>query len=484
MASRPGLFVRSRRLALVLGETLLLLIVCGAITNYSEIVQLLTPHRGSAPFEAPWRLMLIRGGLLTLLCQVCFTLQDLYDWRVTSNPNQTSLKLLESVFYAGILIGLASYTLTTGAALIGTPLLKEMAESLNQPWSSLAALVAVLPVAHFYRVFFHWIFRRWQLNDRVLLVGAGSMARTITEELRRLSDPGYQIIGFARCDPSEAESADLPCLGSADQLSAVAQRHQANRVVVALDERRAKLPIIELLNCRLAGMRVEEAELLYERLTGKIAVQRLRPSYLVFSEGFTRGRITFAVKRALDVVLAIAGLALLAPFAVVIGIVIKLESRGPVFYSQKRVGRDGRVFTCWKFRSMRSDAESGGPQWAARDDARVTRFGRVLRRTRIDEFPQMWNVLRNEMSFVGPRPERPFFVDELRKQIPFYMERLLVKPGLTGWAQINYQYGASVADALTKLQHDLYYIKNLSIWLDLLILARTVKVIVLRRGAV
>jgi exopolysaccharide biosynthesis polyprenyl glycosylphosphotransferase len=190
------------------------------------------------------------------------------------------------------------------------------------------------------------------------------------------------------------------------------------------------------------------------------------------------------VKRALDVVLAIAGLALLAPFAVVIGIVIKLESRGPVFYSQKRVGRDGRIFTCWKFRSMRSDAESSGPQWAAKDDARVTRFGRILRRTRIDEFPQMWNVLRNEMSFVGPRPERPFFVDELRKRIPFYMERLLVKPGLTGWAQINYQYGASVADALTKLQHDLYYIKNLSIWLDLLILVRTVKVIVLRRGAV
>jgi sugar transferase (PEP-CTERM system associated) len=484
MASRPGVLVPSRRLALILGETVVLLTVCFAITNYSEIVQLITRHRGSAPFVPPWRLMLIRGALLTLLCQVCFTLQDLYDWRVTSNPNQTSLKLLESVFYAGILIGLASYALTTGAALFGSPALKETAESLNQPWSSLAALVAVLPVAHFYRVFFHWVFARWQLNDRVLLVGAGSMARTLTEELRRLRDPGYEIIGFARCDPAEAASDDLPCLGTADQLSAVAQKHHANRVVVALDERRSKLPIIELLNCRLAGLRVEEAELLYERLTGKIAVQRLRPSYLVFAEGFTRGRITFAVKRALDVALAIVGLAILVPIGIVIGLVIKFESRGPVFYWQKRVGRDGRIFTCWKFRSMRSDAEKSGPQWAAKDDRRVTRFGRLLRRTRLDEFPQMWNVLRNEMSFVGPRPERPFFVDELRKQIPFYMERLLVKPGLTGWAQINYQYGSSVEDALTKLQHDLYYIKNLSIWLDLLILVRTIKVIVLRRGAV
>jgi len=186
----------------------------------------------------------------------------------------------------------------------------------------------------------------------------------------------------------------------------------------------------------------------------------------------------------LDLGVAAPALALVSPLFAIIAVAIKLTSRGPVFYGQTRVGKDGRIFTVYKFRSMRTDAETGGPQWAAKDDRRVTRVGRFIRLTRIDELPQIWNVLRNEMSFVGPRPERPFFVDELRKQIPYYMERLLVKPGLTGWAQINYQYGSSVEDAVTKLQFDLYYIKNLSIWLDLLILVRTIKVIVLRRGAV
>ena len=481
MAARNGIFVPSRRLALILGETVLLSIVCGAITSYTDVVTAIAGARGGFWSALPWHLMLGRGAVLALLCQGCFTLQDLYDWRVTSNPNQTSLKLLESVFYAGILIGMAFFALEAGANLFDT---RPFRAYLSQPWPSLAALVAVLPVAHFYRVLFHWSFARWQLNERVVLVGSGSMGHTLVEELRRLRDPGYEIIGFATCEAPASAPPDVPCLGSCDDLSALVLKHRASRVVVALDERRGRLPMIELLNCRLAGLRVEEAELLYERITGKIAVQRLRPSYLVFAEGFTRGRVTFAVKRALDVLIALAMLPVALPLSVVVSLVIRLESRGPALYGQKRVGRDGRIFTCWKFRSMRIDAETGGPQWAAKDDRRVTRVGRFIRLTRIDELPQIWNVLRNEMSFVGPRPERPFFVDELRKQIPYYMERLLVKPGLTGWAQINYQYGSSVEDAVTKLQFDLYYIKNLSIWLDLLILVRTIKVIVLRRGAV
>ena len=338
----------------------------------------------------------------------------------------------------------------------------------------------MLPIAHFYRVLFHWSFARWQLNERVVLVGSGSMGHTLVEELRRLRDPGYEIIGFATCDAPTNAPPDVPCLGSCDDLSALVLKHRASRVVVALDERRGRLPMIELLNCRLAGLRVEEADSLRTQRSRCSASE----SYLVFAEGFTRGRVTFAVKRALDVLIALVALVVAVPLSIVVAAVIKIESRGPALYGQKRVGRDGRIFTCWKFRSMRLDAESGGPQWAAKDDRRVTRVGRLIRLTRIDELPQIWNVLKNEMSFVGQRPERPFFVDELRKQIPYYMERLLVKPGLTGWAQINYQYGSSVEDAVTKLQFDLYYIKNLSIWLDLLILVRTIKVIVLRRGAV
>ncbi len=480
MALANGNALSTRRLALVLGESALLWLVCTAVTSFRDVIEVYARPEGGSISDVVWPPFVWRGAVLTLICQICFMLQDLYDWRVTSNSNQTSVKLLESIFYAGILVGMVHYAIHSGASVIPPP---RVAAYTSRPWTSLAALVAVLPVSHFYRVFFHWIFARWQLHERVLLVGAGNMAHTLLQEIHRLHDPAYELIGYVNCDAEPAKDFELPCLGPADQLESIAGTHRASRVVVALDERRGKLPVIELLNCRLSGMRVEEAELLYERLTGKIAVQRLRPSYLVFSEGFTQGRVTFAVKRALDLVLSIVGLMLAVPIALVTAVAIKAESRGPVFYGQTRVGKDGRVFTVYKFRSMRTDAEKGGPQWAAKNDSRVTRVGQFIRKTRIDEIPQMWNVLRNEMSFVGPRPERPFFVDELRKQIPYYMERLLVKPGLTGWAQINYQYGSSVEDALTKLQYDLWYIKNLSIFVDLLIVLRTIKVIVLRRGA-
>jgi len=481
MAFASGTALSRRRIALILGESVLLLLVCGTITGYREILDFVTAPANTSPPQIPWSRLLLRGGTLTLLCQICFTLQDLYDWRVTSNPNQTSVKLLESVFYAGVLVLLAHYAIHAAAAYVPAA---AVATFTSGAFASIFALIAVLPVAHFYRVFFHWVFAHWQFNDRVVLVGAGSMAQTLVQELQRLKDPGYELIGYVTCDDVPASDPPLPCLGRSDELAAIAQKHRANRVAVALDERRGKLPILELLNCRLSGLRVEESELLYERLTGKIAVQRLRPSHLVFSEGFTQGRATFAVKRAIDVALAVLGLLAAAPIGLLVAIAVKLDSPGPVFFGQTRVGKDGRVFTVWKFRSMRTDAEKGGPQWAAKNDSRVTRIGRLIRATRIDELPQMWNVLRNEMSFVGPRPERPFFVDELRRRIPYYMERLLVKPGLTGWAQINYQYGSSVEDALTKLQYDLYYIKNLSVWLDVLVLLRTLKVIALRRGAI
>lgn len=480
MAFGIGSTLTFRRLTLVLGETVLLLLVCGLVTTFPDWLDLISQQGELSLDVLPWTKMALRGGALTVLLQACFVLQDLYDWRVTSNRNQTSIKLLESIFYAGVLVGLVHYGLHAGASLIDPA---QVAAFTSKPWTSLVALVAVAPVSYGYRWLFHWVFAQWEFKDRVLLVGAGSMARTLSDELSRLRDPGYELIGYVRCDDAPSSELTLPCLGAAPDLFRIAQEARASRVVVAMDERRGKLPILELLNCRLGGMRVDEAETLYEKLTAKIAVQRLRPSHLVFSHGFTQGRVTFAVKRLADIAMATVGLVLAAPIALVTALLIKLESRGPALYGQARVGKDGRVFTVWKLRSMRSDAESAGPQWAARNDSRVTRIGRIIRMTRIDEIPQLWNVLRNEMSLVGPRPERPFFVEELRKQIPYYMERLIVKPGLTGWAQINYQYGSSVEDAVTKLQYDLYYIKNLSIWLDLLILLRTVKVIVLRRGA-
>jgi sugar transferase (PEP-CTERM system associated) len=230
-------------------------------------------------------------------------------------------------------------------------------------------------------------------------------------------------------------------------------------------------------------VRVEDAATTYERITGKILVDDLKPSWLVFSDGFNASRVTRVVKRLFDLACAVAAFVVAAPLMLLTALAIRLDSPGPIFYCQERVGESGRRFTLCKFRSMRIDAEQGTPVWAADKDDRVTRVGRFIRLTRLDELPQLWNVLRGDMSFVGPRPERPFFVDQLAETIPLYMARHAVKPGITGWAQVKYRYGASVEDALEKLRYDLYYIKHLSLVFDLTILIDTVKVIVSGKGA-
>jgi exopolysaccharide biosynthesis polyprenyl glycosylphosphotransferase len=229
---------------------------------------------------------------------------------------------------------------------------------------------------------------------------------------------------------------------------------------------------------------VEEREALYEKLYGKIAVESLRPSYLIFSPGFNKSRLTLASKRTLDLLVATLGLLLSLPLIALAAVAIRLDSRGPILLRQPRVGQDGIPFIVYKFRSMTVDAESrSGPVWASKGDSRITRVGRIIRLLRIDEIPQMWNVLKGEMSFVGPRPERPFFVQELMRVIPYYSQRLTVKPGISGWAQICYPYGSSARDALEKLQYDLYYIKNMSLLFDLTIILRTIRVVLFQQGA-
>jgi sugar transferase (PEP-CTERM system associated) len=234
----------------------------------------------------------------------------------------------------------------------------------------------------------------------------------------------------------------------------------------------------------MSGVRVEDATTTYERLTGKILIDDLKPSWLIFSDGFRASRGTRFVKRMLDLSLSILGFMLAAPLMVATAVAIALDSAGPILYSQERVGENGRVFIVYKFRSMRTDAERGGtPIWARDKDDRITRVGRFIRTTRLDELPQLWNVMRGDMSFVGPRPERPFFVERLAEEIPFYLQRHAVKPGLTGWAQVKYQYGSTIEDAMEKLRYDLYYIKHLSIFFDLTIVLDTVKVILFGKGA-
>jgi sugar transferase (PEP-CTERM system associated) len=323
-----------------------------------------------------------------------------------------------------------------------------------------------------------------RMKLRVLVLGTGVIGKVIAG-LEQTGARPFTIVGFLDDNPNAPDTIPTGhvLLGKIKDLSAMVEELRPDLVVVAQMNRRGNFPAKALLDCRLRGIQVEDWPSFYEKETGKILVTDLRPSWLIFSDGFVKTARTEIIKRFLDVALSLAGLLLALPVMALVAIAIKLESAGPVLFRQPRLGQNGSVFILNKFRSMRRDAEAEtGPVWAREADPRVTRVGALLRRTRLDELPQLINVLKGDMSFIGPRPERPEFVYDLQKQIPFYMERLSVKPGVTGWAQVKYRYGASVEDALEKLQYDLYYIKNLSLFLDLLILLNTIQVVLFARG--
>jgi len=324
-----------------------------------------------------------------------------------------------------------------------------------------------------------------RFRERLLFLGATPAADRLISELEA-HNPGYEILGFVDDRPAREISLTngFRVLGTTEQLHEIATTTQAGTIVVALTERRGAFPMQEILNCKLRGVTIEDYPAFYEKLTGKIFVQNLRPSWLIFSEGFTRTRLVSFLKRMVDLALSSLFLALGWPVFLGVAIAIKLDSRGPVFFRQERVGDRGRVFTLLKFRTMIDGAEGvTGPTWATEEDPRNTPVGRWLRRTRLDEFPQILNVLKGEMSFIGPRPERPHFVAQLQEKIPYYAQRHTVKPGITGWAQVRYRYGATIEDAEEKLQYDLYYVKNMSPFLDMLILLSSVQVVLFGKGA-
>jgi len=273
-------------------------------------------------------------------------------------------------------------------------------------------------------------------------------------------------------------------LGSNSQLQQIVEEYKVDRIIVALDDRRGKLPVQDLVSCKFKGIAIDDSMAIQEELTGKIMTNGLNPSWIIFSRGFNKSKIFLVIKRLVDILLSSILLIMSSPLAIMTMFAVKLDSPGPIFYVQTRVGEKEKRFDIIKFRSMYKGAEkASGPLWAAPDDHRVTRVGRIIRKLRIDEIPQLYNILRGDMSFVGPRPERPVFVDELKKVIPYYAKRFWIKPGLTGWAQVNYPYGASVEDAVEKLQYELYYIKHMSLALDLAIILQTAKVVLLRKGA-
>ena len=318
------------------------------------------------------------------------------------------------------------------------------------------------------------------------MYGAGKRAQGIVQLRRRSDQRGFKIVGYiAASEKEEGRVADESKLVTLDDsLLAYCQANAIDEVVIAMDNRRRAFPIAELLDCRLAGIDILEVTSFLERETGKVKLDVLNPSWIIFSDGFRSSALTDALKRSVDILASLLLFVASSPIMLLAAAAIFLESGGPVLYRQTRVGLTGRHFQLLKFRSMVVDAErDGAPQWAAKNDARVTAVGAFIRKCRIDELPQAINVLRGDMSLVGPRPERPEFVEQLAESIPYYHERHCVKPGITGWAQLLYPYGSSEKDALEKLQYDLYYVKNRSVLIDLMILLQTVEVVFLGKGA-
>ena len=349
---------------------------------------------------------------------------------------------------------------------------------------TLVAMVAVAAVM-VHRVYAAHSGTQARLRSRILIFGTGMAARTVANTLRA-SDPHAQIVGFyAGPNEDQPEVPRAEIINDGANLTEAALKHNVDEIVVALSERRGgSMPLRQLLDCKLSGVRVVDIATHFEKTLAQINIKHVNAGWLVFGDGFSQGMLRAAIKRVCDIIFAALILAVSWPIMLVTALAIVFESRGPVLYRQERVGLNGVPFNVIKFRSMRTDAEKDGkPRWATKNDDRVTRVGRFIRKVRIDELPQLFNVLVGEMSMVGPRPERQFFVDELISKIPYYAVRHSVKPGVTGWAQVRYEYGSTIEDSVEKLQYDLYYVKNHSLFLDLLIMLETVAVVLTGKGA-
>ena len=411
-------------------------------------------------YENGW-LKIMGITALTLLLNYYF---DLYETRRIPETWQVYFRLL-------LVMSLLSFVLA--ALLYVSP---RLGLGGNVAMVGVSALAVVLIL---WRFTYQWVSGLSMFTERVYVVGRGKQAQSVVGALTLHRSAGMKVIGWSGEENASANSTDysralVPFCNPGSKL---------DRVIVAVEDRREGLPIKELLNLRLHGVKVENCSALMERLSGKVPLDGLYPSTLIFADGFRLRAAQQFLRRVLSFMVALVALTICLPFLPFIILAVRLSSPGPVLFRQTRVGRLGRPFTVYKFRTMRKDAEANGAVWAKKNDSRVTRLGRLMRKTRLDEIPQLWNVLRGDMAFVGPRPERPEFVEWLAREIPFYDLRHMIAPGLTGWAQVRFQYGATLEETKQKLEYDLYYIKHQSVGLDLLVMFETIKTIVLRRGA-
>lgn len=436
----------------------------------SSYIAMAIKFNGQIP--AHWLTFLEEAILVTILCQVVFFVNDLYN-------TERQLGLFDIIWRIVLAFGVSSLVLASFYLLYPDLQLSKGLFLYSIPIS--------LILVCFWRALFGWFFINIWPRQNIFILGTGNLARMMAQELSSQQYSMFNLVGLLKTENQDivGKLMGLNIWGiDSDYTRECMRNKKIDKVIVATTQRRGNFPTEFLLNCKLQGIDVVDSPRFYECLTGKILVSELRPSWLIFSSGFKQRGFYFAVKQVFDMICAVIGLIIFSPIMLIVAILIKINSPGPVLFKQERVGKNGRTFTLIKFRSMYFDAEKEtGPVWAADNDVRVTSVGKVIRKLRLDELPQMINVLKGEMSFVGPRPERPFFIEKLQKVIPYYNQRLIVKPGITGWAAVKYQYSSSVESALEKLQYDLYYIKNRSLILDLMIFLKTIQVMITGKGS-
>jgi sugar transferase (PEP-CTERM system associated) len=452
-----NLYVPTRLLVLLGGE---IVAICASFW-----LAILIRFRGDSTVVFYGEHVLWKILAVALMALICSHYMELYDLRQLTKPSEMYSRILMILGIMCLLLAGLTYVF---------------------PWFSVGRGVFLIGICI---LSLSWMLWRWayghlisfpSMREQVYLLGQGEQAKRIAEAIRTRGELGMDVAGWA----GEAGSGSLTRDSLGGILLEMTRRHAVQRVIVALDDRRSQMPVEELLELRMQGILIDDGTTLLEKITGQIEVDALRPSSLIFGEGFRLRPKHWMLRGLVSTILALWLSIITLPLIPVIVILIKLTSPGPALYRQKRVGFRDRVFYCYKFRTMRADAEADiGPTWACDDDPRVTKVGRFLRGTRLDEIPQLWNVLRRDMEFVGPRPERPEFIEQLSQEIPYYHLRHVVRPGITGWAQIRYKYGNSVQDAKEKLKYDLFYVKNISLGLDFWILFQTVKTVLFGEGA-
>lgn len=418
------------------------------------------------------RWIYLEAALIAFVCQMCLYYNDSYDFSVVDLFS----KMTKRVFPA---LGVAVAVLTIIILSLDT---------LPDDVFISGILIMTFFIASWRFIYIQILNKGW-FNQKIILLGSADLARAIYKEIIERRDCGYDIECVALENPDAGDFVNdtkirVICRTEHEGLCEIARELGIQKIVVALKEQRGNFPTKELLKCRVDGISIMRGNSFYEMLSGKLNVEQINPAWLIYSYGFRNSPTVRLLKRFSDIAISVSMLILLAPVFIVTAVLIKLESKGPIIFSQERVGENRKPYMVHKFRSMVKDAEEkSGPVWAQKNDARVTRVGKFIRKWRVDELPQIWNVLKGEMSFVGPRPEREFFVNGLEYIIPYYRERFAIKPGLTGWAQVNYPYGASVQDATEKLNYDLFYMKNMSLLLDFVVIIRTVKTVLFGQGA-